>query len=470
LRSAYWRRVIAWTLAVVAVASAVAGTWLSAQNGTGTAALAVILTLIVDGIVGAIVMTRPVPNNTGWILLGISLIGSVGWLMWDYGYRVVTLGPSWLPAGLFVFWLASWIWIPAFGVGLPSLLVRLPDGKAPARWARVDVLGAIGSAAVMLSIALMPGALFAPLPPTNPYGIPGAEGWLLALRWAGYSVIVVALTAGVAALVIRLNHARGDQREQLKWIVSGAAVSAVALVYGLITQVLEHQNLFDALTPFLVSTVALPATIGVAILHYRLYDIDLVINRALVYGGLTAMLAGLYTFWVGLTQRLVAFSGQKSDIALLLTAFAGAAAFTPVKSWLQKTVDRRFAVHDPASAVDSMREQIEVIVNVLDAQRIARRLVDDSATTYRARYVALALGSDGQAEPFHAAGDPDARIALRIMLHCQGRELGVLSLSERRGGLPYTPRDEKALQLCADAVAEAIGLWEAALRERTLAR
>ena len=470
MRAGRWSEVAAWALALVAVASCVAGVWLSTENRTSTAAIAVIFTLIVDAVVGAIVITGPFPNNTGWILIGIGFLGGVGWLLWDYGYRAIMFGPSWLPFGEFTFWFASWVWIPAFGVGLPSLIVRLPDGRAPGRWARVDAIGALGSAAVIFSIAAMPGLIYPPVPVANPYGIAGAEGWLLALRWTGYAVIAVAVIAAVVALLRRLERARGDQRQQLKWIVSGAAVSAVALVYGLITQVVSHENLFEALTPFLVSTVALPASIGVAILHYRLYDIDLVINRALVYGGLTAMLAGLYTFWVGLTQRLVAFSGQKSDIALLMTAFAGAAAFTPVKNWLQRTVDRKFAVHDPASMVDSMREQIEVIVNVLDAQRIARRLVDDSAATYRARYVSLALGSDGDAAPFHSAGDPSAGVALRIMLRCGERDLGVLSLSERRGGIPYTARDQRALQLCADAVADAIDLWEAPLRTQAAAR
>jgi hypothetical protein len=327
----------------------------------------------------------------------------------------------------------------------------------------VELMGVIGSLAVMLAMATTSGPLEARTSVANPFAIDGAQAWIVALRWAGYVTIAAALGASVAALVSRFNHARGDEREQLKWITSAAALSAVALVYGLVRQLIGHELLYDSLTAFFVSTVALPLSIGVAILKYRLYDIDLVINRALVYGGLTALLAGLYTFLVAVTQRLVVFSGQKSDAVILVTAFIAATTFTPVKSRLQQIVDARFAVHDPASSVDAMREQVQVVVNVLDARRIARRLVEECATTYSARYAALSLKADGDGRPLYTFGDDTSPVVIEIALHSRGQEVGVLSLSERRGGVAYTLRDQKALQLYADTVAEAIEIWEGAL-------
>jgi hypothetical protein len=455
-------KVLAWTLCAFAVAFGVAATWLASLNGTGTANQAVILTQIVAAIVGAIVASRLPRAATGWILLGVGLLSGVGWILWEYGFRALVFGPGWLPFGPLAFALGSWIWIPAAGAGLPALLVRLPDGHLAPRWRWVDPTAVLGSAAVMFSIAAMPGPFDPRARLANPYALTGAEAWLVGLRWVGYGLVAVAIAGSLASLLVRMRHARGDEREQIKWITSSAALIAAALLYGLVRQVLG-EPLFEALTPFFVSTVALPVAIGIAVLKYRLYDIDLVINRTLVYGGLTAMLAGLYAFWVGLTQRLVAFSGQRSDLVILLTAFVGAAAFTPVKNWLQKTVDKRFAVRDPASVVESMREQIEVIVNVLDARRIARRLVDDAVNTYQARSASLFLGANGETVPFHTRGDPSAKTALRIVLHSEGRELGVLSLAERRGGAVYTPRDLRVLQLYADAVAEAMDLSDAAL-------
>ena len=452
---------LAWILASLTVALTAAGLSLMAQNGTERAAAGVAPTLVVGSVVGAIVVGRQPRNATGWLLLGNAIIGGVSWFVWEYGYRALVFGPSSLPLGKFAFWFGSWIWVLAPGYALPALLVRLPDGRRPRGWGFVEILGVVASIALALSLSLMPGLLDPRVNQPNPFPLIGAESWLFGLRWIGYVTLAVAISGALAAMWQRVTHATGDEREQVKWIASAAALCAVALIYGLGRQALGQELLFDALTPFFVSTVALPLAIGIAILKYRLYDIDLVISRTLVYGGLTAMLAGLYTFFVALTQRLVVFSGQKSDLVLLLTAFVGAAAFTPVKNWLQKTVETRFAVHDPASVVDSIREQIEVIVNVLDAKRIARRLVEDAASIYQARFVALALGA-GDTTPVHTWGDASAAVVLKIVLHSADREVGVLSLADRRGGAAYTPRDQKALQQCADALGEAISLWEGA--------
>jgi hypothetical protein len=456
--------ILAWTLGGIAIAFTSVEIWLSGQNGTAAPASIANLTLLLVAGVGALIASRQPRDATGWILLGIGLIGGLGGLLWDYGYRAIVFPEPWLPLGPLAFWVGSWIWVPAVGAGLPALLVRLPDGRVHAPWQPIDGLVVVGSLAVLISMAVSPGPLDATLKLPNPYALTGADSWLVALRWTGYGLLTVAFVGSVTSLVMRFRDATGDEREQMKWITGAAAIVTAALLYGIGRQVFAHENLFAALTLFFVATLALPIGIGIAVLKYRLYDIDLVINRTLVYGGLTAMLAGLYTFVVGLTQRLVAFSGQRSDIVILLTAFVGAATFTPVKNWLQKTVDTRFAVHDPASVVDSLRQQIEVIVNVLDAQRIARRLVEDSASTYQAKYVALSLGRDQQAVPLYTYGDASANFALKIVLHCQGEERGVLSLGPRRGGAVYAKRDETALQLCADAVAEAINLWEGALR------
>jgi len=456
---------LAWAIAGLAIALTSVEIWLSGENGTAAPASIANLTLILVAIVGGLVASRQPRDATGWILCGIALIGGLGGLLWDYGYRAIVFPQPWLALGPLAFWVGSWIWIPAVGAGLPALLVRLPDGRVRAPWKPIDRLVVAGSIAVVISIALSPGPLDETLKLPNPYPLPGADSWLVALRWVGYALLTVGFIGSVASLLVRFRNATGDEREQMKWITCAAGLVSATLIYGIARQVITHENLFATLTLFFVATLALPIGIGIAVLKYRLYDIDLVINRTLVYGGLTAMLAGLYTFVVGLTQRLVVFSGQRSDIVILLTAFVGAATFTPVKNWLQKTVDTRFAVHDPASVVNSMREQIEVVVNVLDARRIARWLVEDSASTYQAQYVSLSLGGDPKSELLYTYGDASAEAVLKIALHCQGEERGVLSLGARRGGAVYAKRDERALQLCADAVAEAINLWQGALRE-----
>jgi hypothetical protein len=277
--------------------------------------------------------------------------------------------------------------------------------------------------------------------------------------------VATAVLVSVLALAGRMSRSRGDEHEQVKWIATSGAIIACALIYGFGRQALAGEALYDALVPFLVATATLPVSIGVAVLKYRLYDIDLIINRALVYGTMTAGLAGLYALSLSLTQILVGATGQRSAAAILLTAFVGSTAFTPAKGRIQQAVDRRFSVRDPVANVNSLRAQVEIVAQVLDAQRIARRLVDDLAADYQARFVSLSLNIDGQMVPFHTSGDLNDRVAMAISLRSRDREVGVLSLGERIGGVSYKPRDHHAVQQCADAVGDVIDLMRVAQQQ-----
>jgi hypothetical protein len=420
------------------------------------------LAIVGLAVVGAIVVSRRPANVIGWLLLGIGFIGSLAQFLWTYGYYLFYFVPSLAHVGAISVWAATWVWLLPLGVGLPALALRLPNGEATPDARPIEWLAIGGVTVLLVALALMPGQLDLLSRIQNPFGVQGAGSLLTGLRWIGYVAVGTASLVAAATLVGRLRGAHGDELAQLKWIATAGAVLTVALVYGLVRQVLTNQDLYSALLPFLISAVLLPVAIGVAVLKYRLYEIDTIINRALVYGSLTAGLAGLYAVSVALAQILVGVAGQRSEAAILLTAFVGAAAFTPTRGWLQRLVDGRFAVRDPVTGIDALRDQVQLVSEVFDAERIARRLVFDLAAGYQPRFVSLTLDNRGQTLECHAGGDTTAKVALVIPVHSAGREIGSLTLGDRSGGRPYTLRDRQSLQQCADTVADAIVILQAA--------
>jgi len=245
--------------------------------------------------------------------------------------------------------MTEWIWAPGLGLILVFLPLLFPDGRPPShRWRPVGWLGglSIGLICVLTSIVLWPER--------GPALVrPGAfasevEEWRSALLdWMYTLALPLLLLAGfgaVISLLVRFRRARGDERQQIKWFASAAALSLVWIsVFG--------QSNFGglpgaivALSVLLVIT-SIPVATGIAILRYRLYDIDLLINRTLVYGSLTAMLALLYFGGVATTQAIFgALSGQEEQpqLAVVVSTLAIAALFTPLRRRIQGFIDRRF--------------------------------------------------------------------------------------------------------------------------------
>jgi hypothetical protein len=448
--------ILPWALAVGTISLAATDLWLEGRNGTSSPAEVAELTFVASAFIGAVLAVRRPRNPVGWLLCALPFASSLTFAVGAYGdFAFLRAGGS-LPFGAQAIWLSFLLWVPVVGLGLPMLIARLPDGHVERAWRAVDWLAAGGTLALLASNALMPGRMTALTNTPNPYGLGGAEGLLTAVRVVGSVLVLAALAGSVARLFSRLRTALGDEREQIKWIASSGAAMTAALIVGFITQASLHESLANALTPFFFASLTLPVAIGVAVLKYRLYEINLIINRTLVYGTMTAGLAGLYAASTALAQALIAFTGQRSNVAVLLTAFVGAMTFTPVKGWLQRAVDHRFAVSDPAAEVDGLRRQIELVVNVLDPHLIARRLVDHVAASFQPTSVSLNLMANGELVPLHSRGEPSGEAALTIPLQSHDADLGVLKLGERRGGLTYTERDRLALRQCADAVADAL--------------
>jgi hypothetical protein len=354
-RLAAW---LAWSLCLLCVALAVAGLILALLNGLTLGEIflawsgppvAIFLTQIVSfSAVGALIASQRPENPIGWLFLAAALFYGIQIPGEEYAVYALLTNPGSLPLGAELAWLTDWIWAPGFGIILVFLPLLFPDGHPPSRrWRTVAWLGglSIGLICVLTSIVLWPerGPTLVQLG-----GYAGeVEAWRSAvLDWVlrlGGPMLLLAGLGAVISLVVRFRRARGDVRQQIKWFASAAALTVVWLfVFQQSTRGLPEAIV--ALSGLLV-IASIPVATGIAILRYRLYDIDLIINRTLVYGSLTLMLALIYFGGVATTQAIFgALTGQEeqSQLAVVVSTLVIAALFMPLRRRIQSFIDRRF--------------------------------------------------------------------------------------------------------------------------------
>lgn len=462
-------RWLPWIVGAGGAAACAVGAALTLALGAPPSFLLAYLVGILLGILGALVAAREPRNSIGWLMCAISVATSLLHLPSGYAYyALVSHHGSW-PLASVAAWFGTWSWVPVIAF-LPLISVRFPDGRTQRYMHAVDWIVVSGVVLFAGGIALAPASTvlgFSSIP-----GVKVAEmerhfhdlaaglvpGEVAAqFRSLGLVFLVTGYVASATALVTRFRAARGEQRLQIEWFAYAGALVAVAFVYGGVAWTFLGQPLYLALTPLEVAVVGLPIAIGIAILRYRLYDIDILINRTLVYGSATAILGGVYSAVVTLLNRLfISVSGQKSDAAYVVTAFVVVIAFGPIKDWLQRTVDRRFPHSAPGQVLDEFRSGVEAVVTVLDVDRIAREFLERTTTAFDAHGAALYL-ERSSSEPY-VRGDVSGPSAIEVPLRHEGRGVGRLALGTRRGGLEYTKADRAALDRSAAAVAEAIVL------------
>ncbi len=303
------------------------------------------LTAVFYPTVGAIVASRRPENPVGWLLCLYGLAISIGYFCAEYAIYALLAEPNSLPAGEAMAWIVSWV-LPILN-GLQVFYILLfPTGRLPSR--RWRWLGWLTVAFVVVGVilaAFSSGALLGILGPIqNPLGI---EGFSNIYYKAILFIMTPLLTIAAAlAVFIRLRRAIGVERQQIKWFAYAAAayVSAGILAY-IIPRVIDTPLWFEQVS-FALNIAfipAMPISIGIAILRYRLYDIDIIINRTLVYGSLTAMLIALYFGGIVVLQRLfVLLTGQQSILAVVASTLLIAALFNPLRRRIQSFIDRRF--------------------------------------------------------------------------------------------------------------------------------
>jgi hypothetical protein len=307
-------------------------------------ALISVATPAVFAIVGALIVSRQPRNTIGWLLTVVVGAFLVGEPLENYVNQLASsaLEPT-LPL-LVAVWFSNWGWLLLI-FALLLILLLFPTGRPPTpRWRWVGV-AAIGWATLFVLMTTLSQRLTAPgIALDNPMGVLG-EGTVELLSGVWIVGLLMLLLACALALFIRYRRANDTEREQIKWLLYACAVFVVIYVGGTIGGVAGSNSVGGYVWGILfgLSLLLVPTAIGIAVLRYRLYDIDVVINRTLVYIPLTATLAALYFAGIVLLQRLfLTLTGEQSTLAVVASTLLIAALFNPLRRRIQSFIDRRF--------------------------------------------------------------------------------------------------------------------------------
>jgi hypothetical protein len=414
---------LAWALAGLSGAMFVAGAILtilslyvtapaaqpSSDWGSGGAIgdLLILAPFLAFTIVGALIASRRPENPIGWICLVAGLFWTLIVLDGQYiAYALATTGVLPLPAAVA---LNQWLWVPPVGLLSIYLILLFPDGKLPSRrWRPLAWFSGAVLIMVSLAIALTPG----PLPDLegvrNPFGLEGYP-WIADASKVIPVLMPLCAVASALSLVLRYRRSGSEEREQIKWIaLAGSFVGLMSLVTVFSTLIFEPLFLGATGTqPLwlgilqdveLLSFTGIPVAVGFAVLKYRLYDIDLLINRALVYGSLSATLALVYFGGIVVLQRLfVVLTGQQSTLAVVASTLLIAALFSPLRRRIQRFIDRRFyrKKYDARKTLEAFSTKLR---EGTDLDALSNDLVGVVRETMQPAHVSLWLRPDSSSE------------------------------------------------------------------------
>jgi hypothetical protein len=369
---------LAWAVCTLVLVLIVCAVALSVPNRYGLWRVDFLIAVGSAALVGALVASRQPQNPVGWFSLGHALCFVLGEFGRQYAIYGTLTEPGALPFARAMIWPTYWVWYPGIFLMICLLPLYFPDGRlVSGRWRWVSGFAVVFCVGVTSLAMVRPGDDEAAGIP-NPLGVEGLVeesgslstvfGILVPASWAILSI------AAAASLVVRFWRSRGKERQQLKWFVYALVICVLALIAG--------QAFLNDLLPtgvrefvFVVTLESLWVALAVAILRYRLYDIDLIINRTLVYGSLTVLLVATYLGGVvGLQYVFRALTGQESTLAVVASTLAIAALFGPLRRRVQGLVDRRFyrRKYDAAKTLEGFSAKLrdETDLDALDDELV----------------------------------------------------------------------------------------------------
>lgn len=331
------------------------------------------------GVLGILIVRREPHNPVGWLfcvtplLVAIS-IGAGPLAIWA-GPQHRDLSGAVVPA-----WLSLWSWATGLLAFLLLIPLLFPDGRPPqGRWRILVRLDLIVLAAVAVDLATQPGPMYRGI--ENPFGIGLARS--VPVIAAIVAALVVLVVAGIVSAVVRYRRAVATARVQMREVLFATCLTVVGFV------AISGLGASDVL--YTLDYTLIPGSVGLAMLRYRLYDVDVVIRRTLVYAALVAMLAAVYLAGVaGLGVGLRALTGLSSSLAVTLSTLAVVAAFQPLRGRIQRAVDRRFyrSAYDARATVEAFSGQLR---EQIDLELLADRLLETVRETVRPRSVSVWL-------------------------------------------------------------------------------
>jgi hypothetical protein len=410
-RTSAW---LAWSLAVVSLVLCVAaiGLYLATRSlhppsswGTGgdSTVLIFVVPYLTFPLVGALIASNRPKNPIGWICLAVGIFWMLANLSSGYGmYGLRVASPGSVPFPAAIGSVGEWMWAPAVGLGI-CLILLFPDGRLPSRrWRPLAWLSGAAIFLVSAGFALSPGPMEGLLGIRNPFGLEEYP-WIADAAQGVILLLFLCILASAASLVLRFLRSGGEEREQIKWLAFAASILGLVgfssfVIPGIIVpdatggaNRLWENLLEDAVT---LSFAGVPVAVGVAVLKYRLYDIEVVINRTLVYGTLTATLVALYFGGIVVLQRVFVFlTGQKSTLAVVASTLLIAALFTPLRRRIQSFIDRRFyrSKYDARKTLEAFSAKLR---DETDLDALSNDLVGVVRETMQPAHVSLWLRPD----------------------------------------------------------------------------
>jgi signal transduction histidine kinase len=443
-----------------------------ARPDLGFAVIAGVLSLAYPT-VGALIASRLSTNPIGWIFCGVGLLYAVRQFTIAYADYALTENFA-LPWGEYVAWFSTWVGFAGLVLAGVFLMLLFPDGRLPSRrWRIVAWAAVLGAASTALAAAFTPGSLGTHPYVDNPFRVVGVVGGFTTYDLFAASAILgstLLLTSGLGALfslILRLRRARGDERQQLKWFLYAAVPAAsflsLILLQSAVAILRTHFLLFDevAMENWVVGcTCAAPLTFGyislaavfallvlpvftyIAISRYRLYDIDVIINRTLVYGALSACVVALYVLVVGYLGAVLRI-GTNLAISLAATGLI-AVLFTPLRDWLQRRVNRlMYGERDePYKVLSDLGASLEA---TLAPESVLPTVVETVARALKLPYAAITLKQGGMFVEAARYGKKPAGEPLIVPLTYQRETVGRLVVSPRAPGESFTNSDVRLL-------------------------
>ncbi len=398
-RAASW---LAWTLVALAVALLLGGIALSHVASStvpdrpvggeteDSSVVADLLTLLPFSVVGAIIASRHPRNTIAWLFCSVGVAIGLNSFAGDYAEFWLASGFGISILGETAAWFSSWLWVLLVFVPASLLLLLFPDGRLPSpRWRPVAWGVALGTTGTVVGYALRAGPLGDFPQIANPYGVDSPAVVMVGI--AGSIVAAGCMVASAVSLIVRLRRAGSEQRQQIKWLAYGGALVVCGVCAGVLT---IPRSVPVSILIISVSLLGLPVLTGISIVRHRLYDIDLLINRTLVYAALTAMLALVYLAGViGLQAALRALTGQESTLAIVASTLAIAALFNPLRRRVQGFVDRRFyrRKYDAAKILAAFNARLR---EETDLDALSNDLVGVASRTMQPRHASVWLRPD----------------------------------------------------------------------------
>jgi signal transduction histidine kinase len=432
-------RTTAWAFVPLHVAGVL--TWVLLRDRLGMAPSAALLVAEIGfGLftaVGALIVSRRPRNPVGWLLVAAGTM--VAWAPAGEAYAAWVLRTAGRPDALALVgaWVQSWYWLLLVSSLFVLLPLLFPDGRLPSpRWRPVLVVWSVSTASTVVAAAVT-DTLVSPeygYRIDNPIGVDGLAHIEGNAVYSSVSLVVAVATlaAVLASLVRRFRRSRGDERQQVKWFLYGAAPLVLLPISELLPPVIGT-------VLFTWVLVVLPVSIGVAVLRYRLDGIDVVINRTLVYVLLTAGVLGVYVLVVGYLGTVLRRDDDDLLVSLLATGIV-AVLFAPARDRLQRSVDRLLygRVSEPYAALAQLGERLE---STLEPAAVLPAIVSTVRDALRLPYVAIRLAEDA---PPVSSGEPVPRVEDVPLLH-QGLPVGTLVLGLRPGEHGFSPADRRLL-------------------------